>query len=168
MRQMRTDRKLSQRQLAIKYGVLLGKEYGATASLVAGWESNSRKPTTDTIATIAEAIKATEAEHDVMLMSAGYLPIHGRTGLDATKECVSIPSDAKGAVVVALRAATDIPDEGKEYIHRFTELVVKNFKEGRDGSIDPLEMIAIMSPESEQFTQEMQEMVREMREAKGD
>jgi hypothetical protein len=71
------------------------------------------------------------------------------------------PTNTVDAVEVALRVAQDIPDQGKEYVRKFVNLVVKNYAEGKDGSIDPLDMMSIMSPESEHFTQEMQDFIEQ-------
>jgi transcriptional regulator with XRE-family HTH domain len=57
---------LSQFQLAIK----LGK----TPSKIAQYESGQRNATRVGIAEIVEALKATPAEHDDLLMAAGFMP----------------------------------------------------------------------------------------------
>lgn len=156
LRELRQNRKFSQRQLAIKYGVLQGKEYGATTSLVAAWESNSRNPTKETVNLIAQAIQATDIEHDALLIAAGYLPTHGTTGIYDTG-CVSIPNNTAGAVEVALRVTQDIPEQGKRQVLDFVECVKAHYENRPHEPLTAGDIIACLHPE---FTKEMQDAIK--------
>lgn len=119
LRRLRLARGLSQRQVAIRYGILQGKEHGATTSLISGWESNSRNATRDSIALLAQALKAAPEEHDELLIAAGYLPKS---------------SDAVSAVYVALRSAGDISDLSKQMIRDYVEKIVAEEKKEEEGN----------------------------------
>lgn len=74
LRALRTSRDWSQRTLAYKYGQLLGKEEGVATSVIAAWESDKRKPSRTVIAQLATALRATDSEHESMLLAAGFVP----------------------------------------------------------------------------------------------
>jgi transcriptional regulator with XRE-family HTH domain len=104
LKRIRTDRGLSQRQVAIKYGVLQGKEHGATTSLIAAWEYGARQPSRKTIDLLAEALHLTPAEHDELLMAAGFMPEHSkRSELAILVLKDLLPDEAIGYIVAEVR-----------------------------------------------------------------
>jgi len=82
LKRVRTEKGLSQRQVAIKYGLLQGKEHGATTSLVAAWEYSTRKPSRKSIGLLSDALKLTSAERAELLMAAGFLPEESADALE--------------------------------------------------------------------------------------
>lgn len=75
LREMRRKKKLSQFQLAIKMG--------KTPSKVAQYESGVRNPTRVSIAELVDLLDLSPAEHDELLMAAGFMPESRREMVEA-------------------------------------------------------------------------------------
>jgi transcriptional regulator with XRE-family HTH domain len=74
LRRLRHSRALSQRHFGLKYGRLIGKPDGVAPSVIAGWEAGTSRASRQVIGRIASALAATPAEHDELLMAAGFMP----------------------------------------------------------------------------------------------
>jgi transcriptional regulator with XRE-family HTH domain len=103
LKRVRNKYGLSQFQLAIK----LGK----TPSKIAQYESGQRNPTRIGIAEIVEALKATQAEHDELLLAAGFLP-EGE-----------LPLEVIESVQIVLGRNQSVPEEGRKQILDFIRAI---------------------------------------------
>jgi len=111
LKRIRSEKGLSQRQIAIKYGIIQGKEHGATTSHIAAWEYGSRKPRRKSIDLLVLALHLTDAEHAELLIAAGFMPENQ-------------PSLHEAFVLLKERIKTsDFTDETKSGFLKFVEEV---------------------------------------------
>lgn len=79
----------------------LAERLGLTHSAVNRWESGSRNPTRESIGLLSEALRLTAADHDAMLVAAGFAAIHDEPVIGRLASVLAdttIPADVRDGI----------------------------------------------------------------------
>ncbi|MCE5322110.1 helix-turn-helix transcriptional regulator [bacterium] len=125
LKALRAKYGLSQFQLAIK----LGK----TPSKIAQYESGQRNPTRIGIAEIVEALKATNTEHNELLMAAGFMP-ENYGQLNGAAEAMELLKDPLFKDVVIRMRSSRNPAAIKRILETAKEILEEEAKEESEQS----------------------------------